>query len=286
MGAVYLAEDLSLGRRCAIKENVPDPNASPQGLAQMRQQFQAEGKASWPTWTTPTCPECTDYFSFTGNEYIVMEYVEGENLHSLQQRQGGPLPEQVVLVWADQVLDRADLSPQPAATRSSTEISNRRTSSSRPGKVKLVDFGLVKLLDPNDPRTATAMKGMGTPEYAPLEQYAGGQGHTDARTDIYSLGGTLYHLLTGAHGRRAPAHPGPNPAGAAAATQPGPVAACGGRHPEGPGGPSQTALPMGAVKYAPGADRRPAAGRNPWTAGCKTAPGRSRAEAIAAAGLA
>ena len=65
------------------------------------------------------------------------------------------------------------------------------------GKVSVVDFGLVKLLDPADPRTATAMKGMGTAEYAPLEQYAGGAGHTAARTDIYSLGGTLYHLLTG-----------------------------------------------------------------------------------------
>jgi len=61
----------------------------------------------------------------------------------------------------------------------------------------LVDFGLVKLWDPGDPRTKTAMRGMGTPEYAPPEQYDAEVGHTDPRSDIYSLGATLYHALTG-----------------------------------------------------------------------------------------
>ncbi len=197
MGAVYLAEDLSLGRRCAIKENVPDPNASQQVLAQMRQQFQAEARIL-ANLDHPNLPRVNDYFSFNGNEYIVMDYIEGENLHSLQQRQGGPLPEQAVLVWADQVLDALAYlhgqQPHPIIHR---DIKPANIILTPQGKVKLVDFGLVKLLDPNDPRTATVMKGMGTPKYAPLEQYAGGQGHTDARTDIYSLGGTLYHLLTG-----------------------------------------------------------------------------------------
>nr|HID12426.1 hypothetical protein [Anaerolineae bacterium] len=65
------------------------------------------------------------------------------------------------------------------------------------GGAVLVDFGLVKLWDPRDPRTKTAMRGMGTPEYAPPEQYDIEMGHTDARSDIYSLGATLYHALTG-----------------------------------------------------------------------------------------
>ncbi|HNT77663.1 MAG TPA: hypothetical protein PKH77_21835 [Anaerolineae bacterium] len=61
----------------------------------------------------------------------------------------------------------------------------------------LVDFGLAKLWDPHDPLTRTAMRGAGTPEYAPPEQYDAGVGHTDPRSDIYSLGATLYHTLTG-----------------------------------------------------------------------------------------
>ena len=62
--------------------------------------------------------------------------------------------------------------------------------------IKLVDFGLVKLMAPDDSRTITVVQGRGTALYTPLEQYGGDGGHTDARTDIYALGGTLYHLLT------------------------------------------------------------------------------------------
>jgi serine/threonine-protein kinase len=65
------------------------------------------------------------------------------------------------------------------------------------GRIKLVDFGLVKLMLPDDNRTITVVQGRGTALYTPLEQYGGDGGHTDARTDIYALGATLYHLLTG-----------------------------------------------------------------------------------------
>jgi serine/threonine-protein kinase len=64
------------------------------------------------------------------------------------------------------------------------------------GLIKLVDFGLVKLLAPDDNRTITVLQGRGTVAYTPLEQYGGDTGHTDVRSDIYSLGTTLYHLLT------------------------------------------------------------------------------------------
>jgi len=65
------------------------------------------------------------------------------------------------------------------------------------GVLKLVDFGLVKLLQPDESRTITVVQGRGTLAYTPLEQYGGDTGHTDVRTDIYSFGATLYHLLTG-----------------------------------------------------------------------------------------
>jgi serine/threonine-protein kinase len=64
------------------------------------------------------------------------------------------------------------------------------------GTIKLVDFGLVKLLIPDDNRTITVLQGRATIQYAPLEQIGGDIGHTDVRSDIYSLGATLYHLLT------------------------------------------------------------------------------------------
>lgn len=196
MGAVYLAEDLVLGRRCALKENIPDPNASPQVLAQMRQQFQAEARVL-ARLDHPNLPKVYDYFSAWANEYIVMEYVDGENLASILNRHRGPLPEQVVLAWARQILDALaylhSQHPNPIIHR---DIKPANVILTPHGTIKLVDFGLVKLLDPNSPMTASGMRGMGTPQYAPPEQFTA-VGHTDARSDLFSLGAMLYHLLTG-----------------------------------------------------------------------------------------
>lgn len=196
MGTVYLAEDLRLGSRCAIKERVPDPTANPHALAQMRQQFRLEAH-TLAALSHPNLPKVTDFFTEGLNEYIVMEYVEGEDLAGLLARYNGPLPEQHVLTWADQVLDALDYlhSRQPNAVIH-RDIKPANIILTPNGNVKLVDFGLVKLFDPANPYTATAMKGMGTPEYTPLEQYGKGAGHTDARSDIYAFGATLYHLLT------------------------------------------------------------------------------------------
>ena len=204
MGAVYLAEDTRLpGRRCAIKENVPDPNATPQALTQLRQQFLAEASIL-SRLDHPNLPKVSDYFTQANNEYLVMDYVEGENLQSVLdrtlQQTGRPLPEHFVLPWIDQVLDALEyLHGQQPYAIIHRDIKPSNIILTAQGKVKLVDFGLVKLLDPLRPGTATVVKGFGTPEYAALEQHAqGAYGHTDARTDIYALGATLYHLLTGA----------------------------------------------------------------------------------------
>ena len=197
MGTVYLAEDLRLERRCAVKEQIPDPNAAAYALAQRRQQFRTEAR-TLAGLDHPNLPKVYDYFEYSGNEYIVLEYVEGENLAIVLRRQGGPLPEATVLAWADQVLDALEYmhgqQPRPVVHR---DIKPANIILTPQGKVKLVDFGLVKLFDPFAPGTMTALRGAGTPEFTPLEQYASGQGHTDARSDIYSLGGTLYNLLTG-----------------------------------------------------------------------------------------
>ncbi len=200
MGTVYLAEHVRLpGRRFAVKEFLADPNASPAEIEALRRQFFTEA-ATLATLDHPNLTRVSDYFSEGGNEYLVMDYVEGEDLHKALERHravyGRPLPEKPVRVWAAQVLDALAylLSRQPPLVH--RDIKPANIILSREGRIKLVDFGLVKLVDPNNLRTATMLR-MGSPAYAPIEQFGLGAGHTDARSDVYALGATLYHLLTG-----------------------------------------------------------------------------------------
>ncbi|MCB0195600.1 MAG: PD40 domain-containing protein [Anaerolineae bacterium] len=197
MGAVYLANDQRLvGRRCAVKENRLDPSASPDVQSQSREQFLAEASVL-ARLDHPSLPKVSDYFIEDGREYLVMDYVEGEDLDSRIQRTSAPLEEALVLDWADQVLDALSYlhsqHPLPIIHRDIKPANLRLDTRNR---VKLVDFGLVKLLDSNNPETKVELRGLGTPAYAPLEQFAGSDSHTDARSDIYALGATLYHLLT------------------------------------------------------------------------------------------
>jgi formylglycine-generating enzyme required for sulfatase activity/tRNA A-37 threonylcarbamoyl transferase component Bud32 len=192
MGAVYRAFDQTMNRLVAIKERAPDPNASPQALAQARAQFQREAQILGAL-SHPNLPHTHDYFSFGANEYVVMELIEGQPLDQIVQ-QHGAIGEGAVRAWAAQVLDALAYIHGRNVIHRDIKPSNLILKPD--GKVVLVDFGLVKLVDPNNPYTITAMRGMGTPEYAPLEQFTTGM-HTDARSDLYSFGATLYHLLTG-----------------------------------------------------------------------------------------
>ncbi len=193
MGAIYRAWDTRLNIAVALKEMIPQPNLDSQTLAQLRQQFQQEAQVM-ARLTHPHLVRVGDFFQEGGNAYLVMDFVEGEDLSHRIEREGA-ISEEQVLEWTGQLLDalaychsqgiiHRDIKPQNVIIRPD-------------GRTVLVDFGLVKLWDPNDPRTKTVMRGMGTPEYAPPEQYEVETGHTDARSDIYGLGATLYHTLTG-----------------------------------------------------------------------------------------
>ncbi len=193
MGSVYRAWDMRLSVPVALKEMTPQPGLSDQTLGQLRQQFQQEATVL-ARLHHPNLVRVTDFFEEAGNAYLVMDFVEGESLDNRITQQG-PLPEAQVLTWGKQLLSaltychdqgiiHRDIKPQNVVVRPD-------------GQAVLVDFGLVKLWDPNDPRTKTVMRGVGTPEYAPPEQYEADTAHTDPRSDIYSVGATLYHAMAG-----------------------------------------------------------------------------------------
>ncbi|MEA3334455.1 MAG: serine/threonine-protein kinase [Chloroflexota bacterium] len=204
MGAVYKAEDLRLeGRLCAVKEILPDFSAFPDELEQMQDQFYREASIL-ARLDHPNLPKVSDYFSSEERELLVMDFVPGRDLRELvsdAKRRGQFLDERQVLGWAAQLCDALSYlhNQNPAVLHRDVKPSNIKLTPR--GTIKLVDFGLVKVLAPDDTRTVTVVQGRGTVQYTPLEQYGGDTGHTDARSDIYSLGATLYHLLTG----RAPA---------------------------------------------------------------------------------
>jgi len=198
MGSVYRATDTVMQRVVAIKERTSDANATPQGLQQAHAQFQREAQILGAL-AHPNLPHVYDFFNANGNEYVVMEFIAGQNLYDAVTASGA-INEGAVRAWAEQILDALTYLHE-RSNGSSFGIIHRDIKPANiilksDGKVVLVDFGLVKLIDLNNPNTFTAMRGMGTPEYAPLEQFSPGM-HTDARSDIYSFGATLYHLLAG-----------------------------------------------------------------------------------------
>lgn len=202
MGAVYKTRDTRLdGRVCAVKEILPTLAgnvASEEELEQITDQFRTEASVL-ARLDHPNLPKVSDYFSVGAREYLVMDFVDGRDLHEIVQsaaRRGEFLSESQVMTWAAQLLDALEYlhSQDPVVLHRDIKPSNIKVT--QRGDVKLVDFGLVKVLQSDDSRTVTVVQGRGTIAYTPLEQYGNDSGYTDARSDIYSLGATLYHLLT------------------------------------------------------------------------------------------
>ncbi len=202
MGAVYKAEDSRLeGRICAIKEILPPlfGSAMSESFEQLSEQFRLEASVL-ARLDHPNLVKVSDYFSEGVREYLVMDYVAGLDLREILQRvrrDEEVLPEDRVLGWADELLSALEYmhTQEPPVLHRDIKPSNIKVTTQ--GRLKLVDFGLVKILIPEDTQTVTVVQGRGTVAYTPLEQYGGDNGFTDVRSDIYSFGATIYHLLTG-----------------------------------------------------------------------------------------
>lgn len=182
MGAVYVAFDQTLQLRVAVKENL---NASPDS----ERQFHREASLL-ASLRHPNLPRVTDHFLLEAKQYLVMDFIEGEDLHARAQR--APMTVDEVLRWADALCDALAYlhSRQPPIIHRDIKPANVKLQPN--GTPVLVDFGLAKVFDQS--QTSTGARGL-TPGYSPPEQYGGAR--TDARTDQYALAATIYSLLTG-----------------------------------------------------------------------------------------
>jgi len=191
-GAVYKAWDLNFEVVCAIKENI-------ETAPEAQRQFLREARLLH-VLRHPNLPMVKDYFVIQGQgQYLVMDFVEGQDLEELRCAAGGRLPEAQALGWISQVCDALTYlhRQKPAIIHRDIKPANIKImppDEDYPlGRAMLVDFGIAKTYDPLLKTTLGARAV--TPGYSPLEQY--GQGTTDVRTDVYALGATLYTLLTG-----------------------------------------------------------------------------------------
>jgi serine/threonine-protein kinase len=197
-GNIYLADDIRLeGRLCALKEVEYDRSLPAKILKEALDQFLREATVL-ARLDHPNLPKVSDFFSNEARDYLVMDYVPGKDLRTLMleaRHHNSFLQEEDVLNWTSQLADALiHLHKQdPPIVHRDIKPSNLKLTPN--GLLKLVDFGLVKVLVP-DEMTITVIQGQGTVLYTPLEQYGGDSTHTDVRSDIYAFGATLYHLMT------------------------------------------------------------------------------------------
>ena len=184
-GAVYRAWDMNLQKSCAVKENL---DISPE----LASQFMREA-TTLANLVHTNLPRVIDHFSLPGSgQYMVMDFVEGENLE-YKVVQNGPISYLQAVSWVGQIADALDYLHHQAQPLIHRDVKPANIIITPTGQAMLVDFGLVKIFEVNT-KTAKGARGI-TPGYSPPEQY--GVGKTDARTDIYALGATLYTLISG-----------------------------------------------------------------------------------------
>ncbi|MBI3537458.1 MAG: SUMF1/EgtB/PvdO family nonheme iron enzyme [Chloroflexi bacterium] len=192
MSRVYLADDARLKIKVAIKENLQTSEGA-------RRQFTQEAEIL-ARLSHPNLPRVSDYFSDdeTTRQYFVMDFIAGDDLAKVIQRER-VLAETTALDWIAQILDALEYLHGQKPPVLHRDIKPYNIKITPAGKAMLVDFGIAKIYDPRE-LTRTGARAF-TPGYASPEQHSL---HTEERSDIYSVGATLYTMLTGAVPPEAP----------------------------------------------------------------------------------
>jgi serine/threonine protein kinase len=188
MGAVYEATDLRLGNAVALKQSLTTD-------ARMLRHFEREARLL-AQLNHPVLPRVTDFFVEDGRAFLAMQFIEGDDLATLLAQNPGPLPRQAVVKWADQLLDAIIYLHTHDRQIIHRDIKPHNLKVTSSGKIALLDFGLAKSQTAEQSETHGESLHGYSPRYAPLEQIH--DTNTGPQNDIYALGATLYHLLTGA----------------------------------------------------------------------------------------
>ena len=200
-GTVYLCRDLSMpGKYWAIKE-MHDEDGD---FNVVEKTFRTEAEML-SSLEHPRIPRISDFFVEKEKLYLVMDYVEGETLKKMVKnlKKGEYFSEEQIVNWAlclCHVLDYLHNRPAPIVFR---DLKPDNIIVTPEGYLKLIDFGIARLFQ--GPHTETTKHALLSAGYAPQEQWLG---KAEPRSDIYSLGATLYHLAGGVHPRKvAPSFP-------------------------------------------------------------------------------
>jgi hypothetical protein len=188
MGCVYKAQDSLSGGLRAIKELNADHSSSIVGKQALKR-FHEEA-AILKRLSCPGVPEVYEEFSIGHKHYIVMSFIDGNDLERLMKENGNrPFPEEKVTAWVREILIILDYlhSRKPPVIYRDIKPSNIMIDGS--GKIFLVDFGIARYFEEGKRGTM-----IGTPGFAAPEQY---RGYAEPRSDLYSLGATAHNLLTG-----------------------------------------------------------------------------------------
>jgi len=192
MGAVYKAADTRFNNRpLAIKE-MSSTGLPPARLLEAEAAFEREAHLL-ADLLHPNLPRIYEHFTENDRSYLVMDFIEGQTVEEhLEQIGGGPLPIEQVIKWAEQLCDVLNYlhTHQPPIIFRDLKPANVMMSES--GHIYLIDFGIARIFKPGKQHDTVAL---GSPGYAAPEQY--GKAQSSPRSDIYSLGALLHHLLTG-----------------------------------------------------------------------------------------
>lgn len=192
MGAVYIAEDTLLGKRLVAVKEMSQSQLSAQELPGAIEAFKSEAYML-AELQHPNLPSIHDYFEEAGRWYLVMSFIQGETLaHYVARTHHQSLPLAEVLYIGRTLCDVLHYlhTHQPPIIFRDLKPSNiMRTPD---GHIYLIDFGIARHFKPGQAKDTAYYGSMG---YSPPEQY--GRAQTTVRSDIYSLGATLYELLSG-----------------------------------------------------------------------------------------